>query len=180
MAGWTSVQIVTVVVAALTPLTVAALGYFVARAGQRIGQLQWANQTVAARRLDIFKEVAPQINRLLCFATFVGAWKEITPRDAITVKRKLDETMYANRVLFSDEFFRAYEHFMTTMFAMYATTDADAHVRAPIDSVGATGATCPGGSPGWRTCSARRARSARTRSGPPTIGSRSVSAPNCT
>jgi hypothetical protein len=134
MAGWTSVQIVTVVVAALTPLTVAALGYFVARAGQRIGQLQWANQTVVARRLDIFKEVAPQINRLLCFATFVGAWKEITPRDVIAVKRKLDETMYANRVLFSDEFFGAYEHFMTTMFAMYATTDADAHVRAPIDS----------------------------------------------
>ena len=51
------------------------------------------------------------------------------------MKRKLDETMYANRVLFSDEFFGAYEHFMTTMFAMYATTDADAHVRAPIDSV---------------------------------------------
>ena len=135
MTGWTSVQIVTVVVAALTPLTVAALGYFVARAGQRIGQLQWANQTVVARRLDIFKEVAPQINRLLCFATFVGAWKEVSPRDAISVKRKLDETMYANRVLFSDEFFGAYEHFMATMFAMYATTDADAHVRAPIDSV---------------------------------------------
>ena len=72
MAGWTSVQIVTVVVAALTPLTVAALGYFVARAGQRIGQMQWANQTVVARRLDIFKEVAPQINRLLCFATLRG------------------------------------------------------------------------------------------------------------
>ena len=65
----------------------------------------------------------------------MGAWKEITPRDAISVKRKLDETMYANRVLFSDEFFDAYEHFMATMFAMYATTDADAHVRAPIDSV---------------------------------------------
>ena len=64
MSGWTSVQIVTVVVAALTPLTVAALGYFVARAGQRIGQMQWANQTVVARRLDIFKEVAPQINRV--------------------------------------------------------------------------------------------------------------------
>ena len=135
MAGWTSVQIVTVGVAALTPLTVAALGYFVARAGQRIGQMQWANQTVVARRLDIFKEVAPQINRLLCFATFVGAWKEITPRDAIAVKRKLDETMYANRVLFSDQFFGSYQLFMVTLFAMYATTDADAHVRAPIDSV---------------------------------------------
>ena len=135
MAEWTGVQIVTTVVAALTPLTVAALGFFVARAGRRIGQVQWANQTVVARRLDIFKDVAPQINRLLCFATFVGAWKEITPRDAIAVKRKLDETMYANRVLFSDQFFGSYQLFMVTLFAMYASTDADAHVRAPIDSV---------------------------------------------
>src|SRR5271165_2251253 len=135
MAGWTSVQIVTTVVDALTPLTVAGLGFFVARAGRRIGQVQWANQTVVARRLDIFKDVAPQINQLLCFATFVGAWKEITPRKAIEVKRKLDETMYANRVLFSDQFFGAYQLFMVTLFAMYATTDTDAHVRAPIDSV---------------------------------------------
>ena len=123
------------VVDALTPLTVAGLGFFVARAGRRIGQIQWANQTVVARRLDIFKDVAPQINRLLCFATFVGAWKEISPRDAIALKRKLDETMYANRVLFSDQFFGAYQLFMVTLFAMYATTDADAHVRAPINSV---------------------------------------------
>ena len=135
MTGWTSVQIVTTVVDALTPLTVAGLGFFVARTGRRIGQVQWANQTVVARRLDIFKDVAPLINRLLCFATFVGAWKEITPRKAIAVKRKLDETMFANRLLFSDQFFGSYQLFMATLFAMYATTDADAHIRAPIDSV---------------------------------------------
>ena len=135
MAGWTSVQIVTTVVDALTPLTVAGLGFFVARTGRRIGQVQWANQTVVARRLDIFTDVAPLINQLLCFATFVGAWKEITPRKAIAVKRKLDETMFANRLLFSDQFFGSYQLFMATLFAMYATTDADAHIRAPIDSV---------------------------------------------
>ena len=135
MAGWTSVQIVTIVVAALTPLTVAALGFLVARTGRRIGQVQWANQTVVARRLDIFKEVAPLINQLLCFGSFIGGWKEISPRKAIEVKRKLDETMFANRLLFSDQFFGSYQLFMATLFAMYATTDADAHIRAPINSV---------------------------------------------
>ncbi len=132
--SWTSVQIVTLAVEALTPLTVAGLGVFFARASKRIEQVQWANQTVVSRRLDIFAKLAPGLNRLLCFATFVGGWKEIQPRQAIAVKRELDEIMYANKVLFSDELFAAYHQFMTTLFAMWATTDADAHLRAPIES----------------------------------------------
>jgi hypothetical protein len=132
--SWTSVQIVTVVVDALTPLTVAGLGFYVARASRRIEQVQWANQTVVTRRLDIFAQLAPGLNQLLCFATFVGGWKEIEPRQAIATKRQLDETMYANRVLFSDQLFAAYHQFMTNLFAMYATTGADALLRAPIES----------------------------------------------
>ena len=37
-------------------------------------------------------------------------------------------------MLFSDELFSAYHRFMTTLFAMYATTEADALLRAPIES----------------------------------------------
>ncbi len=59
------------------------------------------------------------------FGYFVGGWKEIEPSQAISVKRQLDETIYANRVLFSDALFTAYHSFMTAMFAMYVTTDAD-------------------------------------------------------
>jgi hypothetical protein len=130
----TGLQFATLVVDALTPLTVAALGFFLARAGRSIEQVQWANQTFVTRRLDIFAQLAPGLNKLLCFATFVGVWKEVEPKDAIAIKRKLDETMYAHRVLFSDELFAAYHHFMSTLFAMYASTDADAHLRAPIES----------------------------------------------
>ena len=43
--------------------------------------------------------------------------------------------MYASKVLFSDQLFAAYHQFMTTLFALYATTDADAHLRAPIESM---------------------------------------------
>ncbi len=132
--SWNSVQIATLAVAALTPLTVAGLGVFVARASRRLERVQWANQTVITRRLEIFGQVALKLNQLLCFATFVGGWKEIQPLAAIGLKRQIDETMYANRVLFSDELFEAYRVFMAALFAMYATTGADAHLRAPIDS----------------------------------------------
>jgi hypothetical protein len=132
--SWTGVQIATLAVEALTPITVAALGVVFARTSRRIEQVQWANQTVVTRRLDVFGQLAPGLNQLLCFATFVGGWKEIQPRQAIAIKRQLDETMYANKVLFSEQLFAAYHQFMTTLFAMYATTDADAHLRAPIKS----------------------------------------------
>jgi hypothetical protein len=132
--SWNSVQIATLAVAALTPLTVAGLGLFVARTSRRIERVQWANQTVVSCRLEIFSQVAPCLNQLLCFATFVGGWKEIEPRQAIALKRKTDETIYANRVLFSDALFAAYRAFMAAMFAMYATTEGDALLRAPVAS----------------------------------------------
>jgi hypothetical protein len=132
--SWNSVQIVTLVVEALTPITVVVLGVLFTRASRRIEQVQWANQTVVTHRLGVFDKLAPGLNQLLCFATFVGGWKETSPLEAIGTKRKLDETMYANKVLFSEELFAAYHRFMSTLFAMFATTGADAKVRAPIES----------------------------------------------
>jgi hypothetical protein len=132
--SWNSVQVVTLIVDAATPVTVAVLGVIFARASRKIEQVQWANQTVVTRRLDVFDKLAPGLNRLLCFATFVGTWKEVDPREAITIKRDLDQTMYANKVLFSNELFDAYHHFMTVLFDMFGTTGADAKVRAQIQS----------------------------------------------
>ena len=130
--SWSSVQIATLIVEAATPVTVAVLGVIFARASRRSEQVQWGNQTVITRRLDIFDKLAPGLNQLLCFATFVGTWKEIDPPKAIAIKRDLDQIMYANKVLFSDELFAAYHEFMSTLFAMFAATDADAPLRAAI------------------------------------------------
>ena len=132
--SWSSVQIATLAVDALTPVAVAGLGVFLARASRRLEQVQWANQTVVSRRLEVFADIAPDLNKLLCFATFVGSWKELKPADVMAIKRSLDETMYAYRVLFSEELFEAYHHFMRTLFAMWTSTDADAPLRAPIES----------------------------------------------
>jgi hypothetical protein len=131
--SWNSVEIVTLIVDGLTPITVVALGVLFTRASRRIEQVQWANQTVVTHRLDVFDKLAPGLNQLLCFATFVGSWKETDPRKAIAIKRDLDQTMYAYKVLFSDELFAAYHAFMSVLFAMFATTGADAKVRAPIE-----------------------------------------------
>jgi hypothetical protein len=132
--GWSSLEVAKLVVAVLTPITVVGLGFFLDRRLRRVEAVQWANQTVVTRRTEIFSMVAPKLNQLLCFATFVGRWKEITPHQAVLVKRELDETMFANRVLFSDELFAAYEAFMATLFDMFASTDGDARLLSPISS----------------------------------------------
>lgn len=132
--SWTSLAIVNLAVSALIPIAVVGVGYIVSRATRRLESVQWANQTVVQRRLDIFQQVAPKLNRLLCFAVFVGSWKEVTPADAIRLKREADEIMYVNRVLFSPELFEAYLAFTRTLFELYARTDDNAALRVAIRS----------------------------------------------
>ncbi len=135
MAGeWTSFAIANLAISALTPLAVLGLGLLVARSARRVESLQYANQTVVTRRLEVFGQVAPKLNKLLCFVAFVGRWKEITPADALLLKRDIDEIMYTNRLLFSDVLFAAYQRFMGRFFAMYATVDGDALIRARMAS----------------------------------------------
>ena len=132
--GWTSLEIIKLVVSALSPVAVALLGLSLARVSRRVEAVQWANQTVVARRLEIFNRVAPQLNQLYCFGAFVGRWKETTPQQAVALKRDVDETMYANRVLFSDELFVAYQAFTATLFAEFARAHGDAPLRVQVAS----------------------------------------------
>jgi hypothetical protein len=132
-AGWNTLEIVKLGVSMLTPFAVGVVGYFVHRATTRLESVQWANQIVIQRRLDVFREVAPKLNRLLCFAVFVGRWKEVTPADAVQLKREADEIMYVNRVLFSPELFDAYQTFIRTLFELYGRTDGNAPLRVVIE-----------------------------------------------
>ena len=131
---WTSLEIVKLVVSVLTPIAVVILGIFVARATARIEQAQWASQKVVEHRLRIFDVVAPKLNRLLCFYTFVGRWKEITPVDVLSLKRELDEDLYVNRLLFAPYFFEMYLDFMGLLFRTYAAADRDALIRGFVAS----------------------------------------------
>ncbi len=132
--SWTSLEIVKLVISALIPLAVVGVGYIVSRATKRLESVQWANQTVVQRRLDIFGQVAPKLNRLLCFAIFVGSWKEVSPADAVRLKREVDEIMYVNRVLFSPALFDAYLAFTRTLFELYARRGGNALLRVGVKS----------------------------------------------
>lgn len=130
--SWTSLEVVKLLVSALIPFAVVYAGYRVSRAASRLEAVQWANQTVIQRRLEIFAEVAPKLNQLLCFALFIGGWKDIRPADVVRLKREVDEIMYVNRVLFSPALFDAYVAFTQTLFETYSRRGGDALLRVPM------------------------------------------------
>ncbi len=108
---WTSLEIaklvVVVVVVVAAPVAVTVLGVFIAR-----GRGGWRRCSRPTRPWSSTGGVRPgggPIEAVVVFATFVGRWKDITALDALTLKRQVDEEMYAHRPLFSAELFGAYE-----------------------------------------------------------------------
>jgi len=97
---WNSLEIAKLLLGLLTPAAVAALGFYLQRVAERLENKQWANQKIVERRLAIYDEIAPMLNDLLCYFTYVGAWKEMDPPDVITLKRKLDKQLHLAAPLF--------------------------------------------------------------------------------
>lgn len=103
-----ALDIARLAVSVFTPLSVTALGWLISRRLKRLELVQWTNQKLIEKRLAIYDIIAPQLNALLCFYTWVGYWKDISPDDVIRIKRDLDRTLHVYRHLFDDEIGRAH------------------------------------------------------------------------
>src|SRR3954468_11754522 len=98
---WNSLEVVKLAASLLTPTLLLILGIWVNRIAKRFEATQWANQKVVAKPLAIDDELAPLLNKLLCFYTYVGDWKELTPPDIIQTKRTVDKVFYINQYILS-------------------------------------------------------------------------------
>ena len=97
---WNSLEVAKLVIGLLTPAAVAALGFYLQRVAERLENKQWANQKIVEKRLAIYDEIAPMLNDLLCYFTYVGSWREMDPPDVITLKRDLDKKLHLASPLF--------------------------------------------------------------------------------
>lgn len=132
-AEWTSLEIVKLVVAAATPLLVFALGVIVTRAARRLEDAQWAGRKLIERRLELYDEMAPLLNDLLCFFTLRGHFRDIAPRGALETKRKADQLFFVSRHLMEEGFGTYYLAFIDACFKHYAGTGRDALLRASVE-----------------------------------------------
>ncbi|WP_218191593.1 hypothetical protein [Pseudomonas sp. C9] len=132
MQPWSSLEIVKLIVGILTPLSVAAFGWFISRHLKRLEFIQWSNQKLTEKRIAIYDSIAPLLNQLLCFYTWVGQWKEVSPEEVIKAKRELDRIFNIYRHLFDDEIYEAYQSYIHTLFETFTSPGQDAKIRSHI------------------------------------------------
>lgn len=116
---WNSLEITKLVIQLLAPVAVAALGFYVTRIVKRMEHFQWRNQRLVEKRISIYDTLAPDLNDLLCFFTYVGAWKELTPVEVLSLKRSVDKKIYLAAPMFSPMFLVASNAFMKTCYATF-------------------------------------------------------------
>lgn len=119
--NWTDV--VTAISAASVPLFVVGLGIY-------LGKLQSRNEELIRVRLEYYKQVAPGLNRLMCYLTFIGTWRDDSPVDAIRLKRELDSTFFPAAPLFSLDVEVAYNAFMEAAFKTFGEWGRDALINS--------------------------------------------------
>jgi hypothetical protein len=116
---WNSLEIAKLLVAGLTPVLIAIVGLYLNRRLKRFEHMQWRNQKLIEKRLAIYDDLAPLLNDLLCYFTYVGNWKEIKPNEIVQLKRTIDKKFYVAAPLFSTVFFSETMTFINLCFKPY-------------------------------------------------------------
>ncbi|MEX2318789.1 MAG: hypothetical protein WD626_02985 [Bauldia sp.] len=129
---WNSLEIAKLAISALGPASVVLFGWFINRRLKQIEEAQWKNRKVIEKRIEIFDRTAPDLNRLYCYFMWIGPWKEVSPKEAITLKRRLDHAFHVNRYLIGEDVFHAYQSLMAMLFRTYGGAGQDALIRTKI------------------------------------------------
>ena len=93
-----------------------------------------AKSKIIERRLEIYDKIAPQLNDLLCYFTYVGCWKDLTPEEVIKMKRVLDKEIYLAQPLFSSNFFSHCMAFVNLCYEPFVGWGKDAKLRTKFEN----------------------------------------------
>lgn len=116
-------EIVTAISAAAVPVLVVVLGVYLGRGQSR-------SEELVRVRLEYYKKLAPALNRLMCYLTFIGTWRDDSPPDIIQLKRSLDSTFFSAAPLFSSGVENAYKAFGEAAFSTFGEWGSDARINS--------------------------------------------------
>lgn len=122
-------EVVKAAAAVAVPVVVAVLGYRLNQRAKLWEASQWRNQELIKMRVAYYQSLAPQLNDIMCYFTFIGKWKQLTPPNIISIKRTLDREFYSALPLFTPPCEAAYNEFMETCFSMFGDWGEDARLR---------------------------------------------------
>lgn len=113
---WNSLEVMKLLVSGLTPVILAFIGLYLNRMLKKFEHRQWRNQKLIEKRLNIYDDLAPLLNDLLCYYTYIGSWKDFTPEQIVEKKRIIDKKLYIAAPLFSKNFFSEIMTFINLCF----------------------------------------------------------------
>src|SRR5271165_444524 len=122
-------------VSTLTPIMTGVLGIIIVRMGTRLDVSKQLHQELLRKRLQLFEEIAPKLNDMLCFFQAIGHWAELNPDEVIKRKRAVDRSIQVNRYLFRSDFWDAYRRFEQAHFEMYAAVGQPAKLRLDMPHI---------------------------------------------
>ena len=119
--SWTDV--VAAIGSVATPVAVAMFGIALARRQSR-------NSELLKARIEYYKALAPDLNTLMCYMTFIGTWRGHSPLEIVELKRRLDREFYCAAPLFSDPVRDAYVELESTCFDTFNDWGQDAVIKS--------------------------------------------------
>jgi hypothetical protein len=126
---WNWLEIAKLLASLLVPVALAAVGVYIHRVTKRFEHLQWRSQKLIEKRLSVYDDLAPLLNELLCYFTYIGGWRDLDPPAVVALKRVVDKKIHLAAPLFSQDFFAACMEFQDLCFETYTGWGRDALLR---------------------------------------------------
>jgi hypothetical protein len=114
------------------PTVAVIVGLFIYFLTSRMDHKRWTSQKVIERRIQVFESMAPRINKLFCYFSWIGRWKEFTPGQIVDMKRELDDAYFTNEFLFSADLRAAYDTFIGVYFEHFTGPNQDGKLRTTV------------------------------------------------
>lgn len=127
-----AIEVARLAVAALTPLSVASIGWVLSSRLKALEQRQWGQRKIIDQRIALFGSTAEELNRLLCFSIAVGEWRNMTPDDVWKIKINMDRKFHSNQFIFGDSMIKTYRNFINSIFDQDTPYGQRALLKVPI------------------------------------------------
>lgn len=127
------IEIIKLIVSATTSIVIVIIGLSINKRLKVFEHKQWKNQKLIEKRLEIYSELAPMYNDLLCYYIFVGNWKELSPDNIIKHKRIIDKKINLATPLFNKEFIAECNRFVSICYKSYNGWGQDAKLRTTLE-----------------------------------------------
>jgi hypothetical protein len=123
-------EVAKIFVSALTPLAIAVVGYFIQQTLARQNRSWKAQERIADKRVEIYEQIAEDLNKIYCYVMDVGGFRNETPDTILDAKRNVDRQMYMYQALWPEDTFQRFTDYMESAFATYQGVGTSAKIRA--------------------------------------------------